>query len=301
MLASFSPFFEAMFTNDMLESKQKLIELNEIDTQATTDIIRSMYGQKLEVTIENASLVAVTASRLLNMPIVDECCTILSSNIDVDNFVEMYLFAETYQFQQIIDASYQFMISNFKVCTTNSDFHQIPSSMLIRCLQSNDLNVANEVDLLYILEKWYNDHKPQCDDNTLVEIFENIRLAIIPINNLIEFEQDTKLFEISTGCFDRLNKIKAFLATPERHFSKLCHLNYRNETGNFQKIVKTTAKETFISNKEMVQIEVNGKILNNKGSFMNVEAINRIDYGAITIGHKLFLMGGTTEGTYGKY
>ena len=231
------------------------------------------------------------------MPIVDECCTILSSNIDVDNFVEMYLFTETYQFRQIIDASYRFIISDFKVCTTNSDFHQITSSMLIRCLQSNDLNIANEVDLLYILEKWYNDHKPQCDDSTLVEIFENIRLAIIPINNLIEFEQDTKLFEISTGCFDRLNKIKAFLATPERHFSKLCHVNYRIYEDRFQKIVKTTGYDQRLKT-NMVQIKIGDKALDYGNTFMNVDAINRILYGAIAIGHRLFLIGGITQGIY---
>ena len=35
VLATFSPFFDAMFTNDMKESKQQLIELKEIYTQVS--------------------------------------------------------------------------------------------------------------------------------------------------------------------------------------------------------------------------------------------------------------------------
>lgn len=275
ILAAFSPFFEAMFTNDMMESKQKLIQLKEIDSQATTDIIRYMYGQQLKITPQNAQSLAVTASRLLVTPVVEDCCAILFSNIDIDNIIEIYTFGETYQVQQIIDASCQFIISNFKACTEISNFDQIPPSILIRCLQSNELCISDEADLLYIVERWYKDHKPQGDD-TLLEIFENIRLPIIPMDDLTKFEQNTKLFDVSTGCLDLLKKAKAFYETPERHFSKLCQLNYRyhsNGIRNLGKTIYTLKKE---------------------------ETMNRIHYADITIGHKLFRIGGITKGTY-KY
>ena len=296
ILAAFSPFFKAMFANDMKESREKVVYLKEIDTQATTDIIRYMYGKKLKITAQNAQSLAVTASRFCMTPIENECCAILS-NINIDNFVDMYLFAEKYRFLPILDASYQFMLSKFKKCSENSKFHQIKSWMLKKCLQSNELYISNEVDLLYALERWYKDCNPKCEDNILVQLFESIRLPIIPMKDLSKFEQDSKLLQGSKCCLDLINKIKAFDISPERHFSKLCRLNYRCYTNNFKLIIKSW-KNKDDSAENMPEFKVNNEPLNYGDTFNDVEAINRIDYAATMIGHNLFLMGGMTKGTY---
>ena len=356
ILAAFSPFFRSKFEDDVMESEPKLIELEKIETQIAKDIIYYMYGKELKITVNNAESLAVAASTYYILPIVDACCTILSENINIENFVERYQFAktnqpqqindsndplitadikacnienfvETYQsaemyqpqqimdsndplitadikacivdiantFQKIIDAIYQFMISDFKACTKHSNFHLISPAMIERCLQSSELHFSNEVDLLYILESWYHKHQPKCDDKTFIKIFENIHVPTIPEEDLSKFEQYSK-FNKSINNFDLLNKVKGFYITPERHFSKLCALTYRHHTDGFQNIIKSSIPDTQNAAKNMPEIKINDKILNYGFTYMNVEAINRIYYAAVSIGHKLFLMGGMTEG-----
>ncbi|EDV28302.1 uncharacterized protein TRIADDRAFT_53801 [Trichoplax adhaerens] len=78
VLASFSSYFQAMFVNEMAESQQNIIELKELNEDVFADIIHYFYGVDLKITEKNVQILAITASMLNIMDVVDKCYSFLS-------------------------------------------------------------------------------------------------------------------------------------------------------------------------------------------------------------------------------
>ncbi|CAO2596236.1 Kelch-like protein 3, partial [Lemmus lemmus] len=82
VLAACSPYFCAMFTGDMSESKAKKIEIKDMDGQTLSKLIEYMYTAEIEVTEENVQQhfpEVMLGEEFLSLSL-DQVCSLISSD-----------------------------------------------------------------------------------------------------------------------------------------------------------------------------------------------------------------------------
>ncbi len=77
VLASSSPYFNAMFTNEHLESRQSKITLEAIEAHTLESLLDFVYSSSLEIRQDNVQSLLSAASLLQLVPVIDACCEFL--------------------------------------------------------------------------------------------------------------------------------------------------------------------------------------------------------------------------------
>uniref|UniRef100_A0A672G8Z1 Kelch-like family member 17 n=1 Tax=Salarias fasciatus TaxID=181472 RepID=A0A672G8Z1_SALFA len=85
VLASCSPYFHAMFTNEMSESRQTHVTLHDIDPQALEQLVQYAYTAEIVVGEGNVQTLLPAASLLQLNGVRDACCKFLLSQLDPSN------------------------------------------------------------------------------------------------------------------------------------------------------------------------------------------------------------------------
>ncbi|KAI9912298.1 hypothetical protein PsorP6_009820 [Peronosclerospora sorghi] len=93
VLATASPFFHALFTSGMIESRKVMprIPLPEIPVTAFLELLRYMYIGELRVSGESILSILHAANRLELEEVVDICCKQLILELNVSNCVDIYI------------------------------------------------------------------------------------------------------------------------------------------------------------------------------------------------------------------
>lgn len=96
VLAACSPYFCAMFTGDMSESKAKKIEIKDVDGRTLNKLIDYIYTAEIEVTEENVQVLLPAASLLQLMDVRQNCCDFLQSQLHPTNCLGIRAFADVH-------------------------------------------------------------------------------------------------------------------------------------------------------------------------------------------------------------
>lgn len=91
VLAAGCPFFRALFTCGMAESRARIVPLPELDPPAFAALLRFLYVGELQLTPENVLPVLFAANRLELDGVVEFCCTQLMLALSVHNCADVYL------------------------------------------------------------------------------------------------------------------------------------------------------------------------------------------------------------------
>lgn len=281
ILAAFSDYFRAMFTNGMAESQQRRIELQHVDGKTMTSIIHYFYGGILTINSDNVQNVAITASMFNVSEIVDHCCTYLADSLSYSNCVQILTFAEMYNFYQLAQITTSYILDNFEKCTNYDTFYEIPYPLLNRILPSERLAIKNELTVLNTLKKWIETDSGVRKDR-LVELLSHVRLAMIPVEQLIEFEEKETLLKECLPCFQMLLDAKNFHYLPERFFSSRTRVRQCCD-GNWCAAIGGGGTRA-------ISVKLDSYYNHDAGGA--IQASRRSNYAAIAIGHKIYAVGG---------
>uniref|UniRef100_A0A8B9PLU0 Heterogeneous nuclear ribonucleoprotein A0 n=1 Tax=Apteryx owenii TaxID=8824 RepID=A0A8B9PLU0_APTOW len=102
VLAACSPYFCAMFTGDMSESKAKKIEIKDVDGQTLRKLIDYIYTAEIEVTEENVQVLLPAASLLQLMDVRKNCCDFLQSQLHPTNCLGIRAFADVHACTELL-------------------------------------------------------------------------------------------------------------------------------------------------------------------------------------------------------
>jgi hypothetical protein len=114
-LASCSPYFQAMFTNQMAESRQQEIQMIDIDEQTLQTLIDYCYSGEITITEHNVQQILPSACLLSIQEVQDFCCEFLKKQLDSSNCLGIRSFADTHSCRDLFRASDKFMKSNMEV------------------------------------------------------------------------------------------------------------------------------------------------------------------------------------------
>ncbi|XP_014227699.2 protein roadkill-like isoform X1 [Trichogramma pretiosum] len=128
MLATASPVFKAMFTHDMMENQNKLVEMTDVSHEATVEMLRYIYTGSVgnnETSLTINLLAAAEKYQLEDLK--NKCGQILSSNLSNENALEMLKISDTYNADYLKKETVDFIKGHINEL---SDFHEISNMIL---------------------------------------------------------------------------------------------------------------------------------------------------------------------------
>ena len=179
VLASSSPYFRAMFTNEHLESKQNRIILKQIEPDTLEVLLDFVYTSVLKISEENVQSLLAGSSLLQLVPVVEACCDFLQGCLDPDNCIGISVFADMHGCRILRDISRRFAREHFNETSHSEEFLSASMSTLQEIISSEDLYVQREEDVLDAVFRWFR-HDEMNREREVSSLLQFVKLPLIP-------------------------------------------------------------------------------------------------------------------------
>ena len=213
VLASGSPYFNAMFTNEHRESKQEKVLINGIDGATFDSLLNFIYSSALEICEESVQNLLAGANHLQLTSVVKACCDFLKVRIEPENCLGIAAFAEMHGCADLQTASWRYALENFSEVAQSEEFLTIPASYLIELIRSEDLNVRSEGEVLDCVLRWFRNDE-QARENNIHLILQHVKFPLIPWETLSEKILSHRSLSTNPECQILLTNAKNFQLHP---------------------------------------------------------------------------------------
>ena len=144
VLAATSPYFRAMFTGGLAESRQDSVRLLGLDSGALSALVRYAYTGRLRVTRTNAQALLQAASLMQLQAVRLACAQFMQAQLHVQNCVAIYFFATLHECDGLASRAREFLEKHFVDVSQCEEFLQLPAESVAQLLGSSELNVEKE-------------------------------------------------------------------------------------------------------------------------------------------------------------
>lgn len=183
-LARSSPYFEAMFNSQMIESQAEIIELKGVCYRSVKALINFVNNGSFPDVSEDVLPLLEAAIMYQFDAVRDRCVEYLQSTVTIANCVEMMHLGDRFGLSALHLQAKQTALWNFSLVVGTREFLDWPRSALIDYLSHEDLNVPSEPMVLQSIAKWI-DHDiesrlPSLDE----ELISVVRFSAINLRDL---------------------------------------------------------------------------------------------------------------------
>ena len=193
VLAASSDYFHAMFTHEMKESNQEVVELKDESISAATlkIVLDSIYSGDLQVNDENVLDVLVAADHLQVTSVVQHCCDYLQTQFiqlrfDVQTYCQICIIANRHGLTDLQEATQSKMASMYKdVCENEEFLSHIDADQYSSLLRRDDLGAPSETFVFKSVIKWIK-HKKEERMAVAAKVIGAVRLGLVDIRDVIE-------------------------------------------------------------------------------------------------------------------
>ncbi|ESO05500.1 hypothetical protein HELRODRAFT_171137 [Helobdella robusta] len=157
ILAASSPYFKAMFTSALKESRDNAVEFTEMSGHILDEIVNYVYSGIAEVNRDNAQELLTAAHLLQFNEIVEACCDFLRAHLHPSNCLGIEWLSRLHSLPKLEAEAQNYAIENFDRVLDYDEFLKLPDDRLQWYLQ------LSEIDLYTNLE--VSDNVPPCEIN----------------------------------------------------------------------------------------------------------------------------------------
>lgn len=183
VLAGCSPYFNAMFTNEHRESQQSRIELSGIDADTLESLITYVYTASVEITEANVQTLLAGANLLGLVSVLEACCSFLKQRLSPENCLGITSFADMHGCAALHASGWRFTVEHFAEVVQSEEFLSCPTALLAELVQSDDLGVGAEEEVLASVLRWLQHNEPE-RRSSLLTILQHVRLPLIAWDHL---------------------------------------------------------------------------------------------------------------------
>lgn len=221
VLSACSPYFYAMFTNELAEARAPCVTLQEIDGKALQQLIDFMYTSEISVTEENVQTLLPAANLLQLSEVRDACCEFLQSQLHPSNCLGILAFADLHSCSDLVHYAQTYTEQNFSDVTKHEEFFALSVEDVKKLIASEKLTVSSEELVFDAVLGWIN-HDFKIRQKYVAELMEYVRFCLLPQTTLIEKVEQERLFKTNSECKDYLIEALSF------------HLSQPDEQASFQ-------------------------------------------------------------------
>ena len=243
VLSVCSPYFEAMFSGDLRESKEARISFNEILPQTLKEVIDYSYTGHIEITVDNAQDLLAAATLFQYPDIVNACCKFLSGHISPSNCLGIEDFAQLHSCPELEAMANHVALENFSIVVDTDEFLAIPLERLLTYLTSDLIDVRSEETVYGAVIQWI-EHSVRSRQAYKCSLMEHIRLATLPLRFIEDVVAvDTHMSSCVT-CRGRVDEARQYHETTTGDAPSRRRRSMQTET--FVPRLSTVAKEVMV-------------------------------------------------------
>lgn len=215
VLASFSSYFQAMFTGGMVESREEMVTLKDVDCKTVELLIDFAYTGKLDISIDTVQSLLYTSSLLQLTAIQKACSDFLEHQLHPSNCLGIRSFADAHSCNGLLQASEKYIYEHFNDVVKNEEFLLLPRDELAALLTCEELNVDSEEDVYNALISWARQDVDE-RQSFLAELLGIIRLPSLSPHFLVDRVEKEELIRQDIACRNLLDEAKNFHMLPDR-------------------------------------------------------------------------------------
>lgn len=218
VLAVSSPYFQAMFTSDLKESREVRISFSDVSPWTLKRVIDYAYSGQLEITHDNAQEMLAAGNHFEYPRIVDACAEFLCHQLHPSNCLEIENFAALHNCTKLQQRANAFVLENFLQVVEHDEFLELPVDRLKLYISSDFIDVRNEESVYEAVMRWI---RYDIDDRKafLPVLMEEIRLPMLDMHSLSLIERDP-LVAASAECYAMVAHAQHFKASQEGQAGK---------------------------------------------------------------------------------
>ncbi|XP_063353652.2 kelch-like protein 9 [Pelmatolapia mariae] len=218
IMASSSDYFKAMFTGGMREQEMREIKLHGVTKLGLKNIIDFIYTSKVSLDMGNLQDTLEAANFLQVMPVLRFCNQLLSSEITIDNCVEVERIATDLLLEDVQQNIGEFVSQNLSELVECGRYLELSETSMANALASNSLKGFSELELYHIARGWL-DHEPAKRRTSVYALMRHIRFPLMSPSELIQISQDDEeegdsLMRSETACVNLLLEASNYQMMP---------------------------------------------------------------------------------------
>ena len=215
ILASYSPYFKAMFTGELAESRQMEVPIRDVDEHAMELLINFAYTGSITIKESNVQTLLPAACLLQLTEIQEICCEFLKKQLDPTNCLGIRAFADTHSCRELLRFADMFAQHNFQEVAESEEFLLLPYGQLLDILSSDELNVSSEELVFKAVMSWIK-HNVSERRHHLPSVLQHVRLPLLGPKFLVGVVGTDMLIKSDEACRDLVDEAKNYLLLPEQ-------------------------------------------------------------------------------------
>lgn len=215
VLSACSQYFQAMFTNQMLESKQEHITLSDIDENSIEEIVNFAYTGQIDIHEDNVQHVLKASSILQLSEIVAACCTFLKGQLHATNCLGIATFAQAHGCVSLGNRAMEYVQDNFTEVVEGEEFLQLNLDNVLALLSSDLIQVTSEESVFEAMYKWLQYDLPARRPH-LLALLRCIRLPLLPPLYLSDVVYSKDVFKTDPVCMQEIMNALVYVSVKEK-------------------------------------------------------------------------------------
>ncbi|XP_078572264.1 kelch repeat and BTB domain-containing protein 6-like [Branchiostoma floridae x Branchiostoma japonicum] len=154
VLSAASPYFRAMFTSDMAESRQKTVVLQGLDAGMFGEILNYIYSGTLHVSLDKVQPLYQAADLLQLDYVRDTCSSYMAMNVEHSTCVDLYNFADVFSVGIVLRRCVEWIDINFTEFSFSEEFCSLSVNQLTEIISHGELDVKEETTVWEAVVRW---------------------------------------------------------------------------------------------------------------------------------------------------
>lgn len=210
VLAASSPYFLAMFTSNLEESKQRVVTIQNIPAAVMKLLLDYCYTSVISITEDNIQDILPAASILQLTWVKEACCSFMKDQLDSSNCLGITAFADTHCCLDLQAEADRYTREHFLQVVETRDFLDLLPEDLAKLIAHEDLNVRSEEEVFEAVMKWVKHDTPNRKQH-LVQVLQHVRMPLLNRSYLVSRVGTEPLIRLDAACRDLVDEAKDYL------------------------------------------------------------------------------------------
>ena len=144
IVASSSPYFQALLTHQFKENHLDTIELSDVDSSTFSLLLHYIYSGKIELDDHNVHDLLIASDMFQMDEIFQFCCHYLSIRLNEENVIETWKIADELECLSLKSNAEDYILTHFQGLIKHERIQDLPRPLLIKMISNDDLTVDHE-------------------------------------------------------------------------------------------------------------------------------------------------------------
>ncbi|XP_032829812.1 kelch-like protein 25 isoform X2 [Petromyzon marinus] len=179
VLAACSPYFAAMFSGGLRESRQAHVDLGDsVDPQVLEQLVGFAYTGRVELAEESAAQLLSAADMLQFGDVREACAAFLCRCISPDSCLSLLALADAHACARLRTLALQACLESFEQACQDHQFPLLSADVIAELLSSDELEATEETHVMQALARWAQ-HDSDARRPHLPRLLRCVRLGLL--------------------------------------------------------------------------------------------------------------------------